>query len=102
MSRDHEQERLKEGRKTLQSFYHRAEEEKFLPTYIEKEFNFMLGKDHITGRWDRVDIIGEDAYIIDFKSSPIENKKKAAKRARESLQLSIYALAYQKIFSKLP
>ncbi len=102
MSEEHERERLKEGRKTLQSFYYRAEEEKLLPTYIEKEFNFMLGKDHITGRWDRVDIIERDSYIIDFKSSPIENKKKADKRARESLQLSIYALAYQRIFGKIP
>jgi len=102
MSKEHEQERLEEGRETLRSFYQRAEEERFLPTYVEKEFNFMLGKNRIVGRWDRVDIIDGDAYIIDFKSSRIEDKKRADKRTKESLQLCIYALAYQKIFGKLP
>ncbi|MCD6318340.1 ATP-dependent helicase [Candidatus Aerophobetes bacterium] len=102
MSEEHERKRLEEGRKTLQSFYQRAKEERFLPTYIEKEFNFMLGKNRIVGRWDRVDIIDGDAYIIDFKSSRIENKKRADKRTKESLQLCIYALAYQRIFGKLP
>jgi len=102
MSKEHEQERLEEGRRTLQSFYERAEEEGFLPTYVEKEFSFMLGKDRIIGRWDRVDIKDDDVCIIDFKSSQVRDKKKADKRAKESLQLCIYALAYQKIFGKIP
>ena len=102
ISREHEEKRLEEGRATLCGFYRRAEEEKILPTYIEKEFNFVLGKDRITGRWDRVDIVGDKVSIIDYKSSQIKDKKKADKRARESLQLAIYALAYQRIFGKIP
>jgi len=102
ISREHEEKRLEEGRMTLTGFYQRAEKEAALPTYIEKEFNFMLDKDRIIGRWDRVDVMGDKVIIIDYKSSQIDDKKKADKRARNSLQLAIYALAYYRIFGKIP
>ena len=102
ISKEHELRRLEEGKRTLENFYARVENEKVLPTYIEKEFNFLLGKNRITGRWDRVDIVNGKVYIIDYKSSDIKDKKKADKRAKESLQLAIYALAYQMIYGKIP
>lgn len=102
ISREHEERRLEEGKMTLVEFYQKAEQESILPTYIEKVFNFMLDNDRITGRWDRVDVIEDKTLIIDYKSSQIEDKKKADKRARNSLQLAIYALAYYKIFGKIP
>ena len=102
ISREHEEKRLEEGRLTLTGFYQRAEKEKILPTYIEKEFNFVLDRDRITGRWDRVDVVDGKVSIIDYKSSQIKDKKKADKRAKESLQLGIYALAYYRIFGKIP
>jgi len=102
ISREHEERRLEEGRSTLAGFYKRAEEEDILPTYIEKEFNFVLDRDRITGRWDRVDVINGKVSIIDYKSSQVRDKKKADKRTKESLQLGIYALAYYKIFGKIP
>ncbi|MBC7189333.1 PD-(D/E)XK nuclease family protein, partial [Candidatus Aerophobetes bacterium] len=79
-----------------------AENEKILPSFIEKEFNFMLDRDRITGRWDRVDVVDGKVSIIDYKSSPVKDKKKADKKAKESLQLAIYALAYYKVFGKIP
>jgi DNA helicase-2/ATP-dependent DNA helicase PcrA len=42
------------------------------------------------------------ARIIDFKSSQLTKQKDADKRARESLQLPIYALAFKHIFQRLP
>jgi len=102
LTRQHEEQRLEVGRRTLRSFYQMAEAEKYLPIYVEKEFSFLLENNRITGRWDRVDIRDGEVCIIDFKSSDIRKKEKADKRTRESLQLAIYALAYQKIYGKIP
>lgn len=102
LSRQHEEQRLEEGRETLRRFYQRVQAEERLPTYVEKEFSFLLGNNRIVGRWDRVDIHNGEVCIIDFKSSNVREKKKADKRTRESLQLAIYALAYQKVFGKIP
>jgi DNA helicase-2/ATP-dependent DNA helicase PcrA len=102
LTRQHEEQRLEVGRKTLRGFYQMAEAEKHLPIYVEKEFSFLLENNRITGRWDRVDIQDGEVCIIDFKSSEVRKKEKADKRARESLQLAIYALAYQKIYGKIP
>ena len=43
-----------------------------------------------------------EVVIIDFKSSDIRTQKDATKRARENLQLSIYALGYREKFGTLP
>lgn len=102
ISREHEERRFEEGKRTLAEFYKRAEKENVLPAYVEKEFNFMLDTDRVTGRWDRVDVVDDRVTIIDFKSSQVDDEKKAKKRAKNSLQLSIYALAYYKIFEKIP
>ncbi|MEA1964236.1 MAG: ATP-dependent DNA helicase, partial [Candidatus Aerophobetes bacterium] len=101
-SREHEEERLSEGKRALHQFYQRAEKEKSLPSFIEKEFSFSLDNNRIIGRWDRVDIKDGKVTIIDFKSSDISEKDKADKKTKESLQLSIYALAYKEIYDKIP
>jgi len=102
LSREHEEQRLEEGRKALRQFYQRAEKEKYLPTYVEKEFSFLSENNRIIGRWDRIDIRNGGVSIIDFKSSDVREKKDADKKTKESLQLAIYALAYQKRFGKIP
>ena len=40
--------------------------------------------------------------IIDYKSSDVSDPKKADQRARESLQLKIYALAWRAMTGRLP
>jgi DNA helicase-2/ATP-dependent DNA helicase PcrA len=40
--------------------------------------------------------------MMDFKTSEVKTPKEADKRARESLQLSLYALAYKNIFGTIP
>lgn len=102
ISREHEEERLKKGKLTLMSFYEWAEKEEIVPSSIEEKFSFTLHKDRIVGRWDRVDVVGDKVIITDFKSSEVNDKKKADKKAKDSLQLAIYALAYYKIRGKVP
>jgi DNA helicase II / ATP-dependent DNA helicase PcrA len=103
-----------------------------VPAYVEREFSFSLDGDRIRGRMDRVDIerlpagapdahdgTGEiqhaDAVapalpglhpervtITDYKSSDVRDPVRARERARESLQLQIYAMAYQAETGRLP
>jgi DNA helicase II / ATP-dependent DNA helicase PcrA len=40
--------------------------------------------------------------IVDYKSSDVRQPKEATRRARESLQLSIYALAYRRMYGEIP
>ena len=68
----------------------------------EKPFSFILENNKINGRFDRIDMEDEEAVIMDFKTSVVDKQKDADKRARESDQLAVYALAYQKIFGKIP
>ncbi|MFQ5824117.1 MAG: ATP-dependent helicase [bacterium] len=96
LTREHEEERLRAGREALARFYEEQEASEWKPTYIEKDFSFLLENNRIVGRWDRVDIRNGDVYIVDFKSSEVQTQDAADKRTKDSLQLYIYALAYQK------
>jgi DNA helicase-2/ATP-dependent DNA helicase PcrA len=98
LSREHEEQRLEMGRQTLSRFWGREESVSSKPTHVEREFGFALGWDRVIGRWDRVDIQGDEVVIIDYKSSDVRQLKEATRRAKESLQLSIYALAYQRMY----
>ena len=138
LSREHEEARLDAGRASL----HRFREEQLrpgaiIPTYVEREFSFLLDGDRVRGRYDRVDVIPRDgappellaaAYdgaddldgaaadvvepvmftypehvvITDYKSSDVRDPAKARQRARESLQLSIYAMGYEAQTGRLP
>ncbi len=102
LTREHEELRREEGKKALSLFFDNEEQSKKLPAYIEKRFSFLLDKNKISGRWDRVDVDKDGAAIIDFKSSKVLSQEQADKRTKESLQLSIYALAYKNIFGKIP
>jgi CRISPR/Cas system-associated exonuclease Cas4 (RecB family) len=103
-----------------------------IPTYVEREFSFTLGGDRIRGRWDRVDVepVGEGSTssptdpngspsadvvsptlgmlgpervtITDYKSSDVRDPARARQRARESLQLQIYAMGYEAMTGRLP
>jgi DNA helicase-2/ATP-dependent DNA helicase PcrA len=130
VSREHEEQRLATGRAALRRF--REEQllpGAVIPTYVEREFSFALGGDRVRGRWDRVDIepIGGDApvpvapepsadhvtptlgilgrehvTITDYKSSDLRDPVRAKQRARESLQLQIYAMGYEALTGRLP
>ncbi|MEW6101217.1 MAG: ATP-dependent DNA helicase [Candidatus Omnitrophota bacterium] len=98
----HEALRLEKGKEALASFYQKEEKAGSRPEYIEKEFSFSFENNKIRGRFDRIDMEGTDGVIIDFKTSELTKQKDADKRAKESLQLAIYALAYKDIYGKIP
>lgn len=103
-----------------------------VPAFVERDFSFMLDGDRIRGRYDRVDIIpagvdsallpaspheprggadvveptlfeaAERVVITDYKSSDVRDPVKARERARSSLQLTIYAMAYEAMTGRMP
>ncbi|TFG68020.1 MAG: ATP-dependent helicase, partial [Thermomicrobiales bacterium] len=140
VSRDHEDARLVAGRAALRRFREmQLQPDSVIPTYVEREFSFMLGGDRVRGRWDRVDVVPladgerdhasalaaaampgavaasadvvsptldilgrERVTITDYKSSDVRDPAKARSRARESLQLQIYAMGYEALTGRLP
>ncbi|MDR7481220.1 MAG: ATP-dependent DNA helicase [Armatimonadota bacterium] len=111
ISREHEDQRLEEGRAVLARFFEYQQASDTVPTMVESRFAFSLGTTRVRGRWDRVDLrrapgpdgdARQEIVIIDFKTSDVRQQKDADRRARESLQLAIYALAYQRQYGRLP
>ncbi len=102
LTREHEEQRFESGKNALKLFYERQEASDNIPTYVEKDFSFPLGNNRVRGRWDRVDVKDGTTVIIDFKSSDVREQKEADRRVKESLQLSIYALAYKEVYGKIP
>ena len=102
LSRAHEDERLREGEAMLRRFHAEQERDPWTPTAVEEEFAFVLERNRVQGRYDLV-IEREGAVtIVDFKTGEVREAKAAEKRASESLQLDIYALAHLKTRGRLP
>jgi DNA helicase-2/ATP-dependent DNA helicase PcrA len=102
ISREHEDRRLDEGREVLARFFEFQETSGQVPTFVEAPFAFQVGTTRVKGRWDRVDLRGDDVVLIDFKTTDVRTQKDADRRARESLQLAIYALAYRETYGVVP
>ena len=96
LSRDHEEARYAAGRQALLHF-RAAELTTGAPpaSGVEERFSFAFDGDRVDGRFDRVDETPEGTVITDYKSSDVRDPVKARQRARESLQLAIYALAHE-------
>ena len=103
-----------------------------IPAWVEREFSFYLDGDKVRGRFDRVDITPRDpsepvpvmaddepasgadvveptlnlspekVVITDYKSSDVRDPAKARQRAKDSLQLTIYAMGYEAMTGRLP
>jgi len=102
LSREHEDLRLEEGRAVLRRFLAEEERTDLAPTAVERPFAFLLETTKVVGRWDRVDEREGRATIVDYKSSAVRDQKEADRKARESLQLAIYALAYEQMHDRAP
>jgi len=105
LSREHEERRLAEGRELLRRFYAREEANPRRPLAVEQTFHFPVDGDEVTGRWDRVDSIGPDVALVDYKTAAIDDPEKAEERAVKSLkndQLGLYALAYREVSGAPP
>jgi DNA helicase-2/ATP-dependent DNA helicase PcrA len=102
LSREHEEARYAAGRQALLRFRTRELASGRVPVAIERPFRFRLGQDQIVGRVDRLDSAPEGMVITDYKSSDVRDQKRADTRARDSLQLQVYALAHQAETGQLP
>ncbi|MGD0266750.1 MAG: ATP-dependent DNA helicase [Candidatus Methylomirabilota bacterium] len=102
LSREHEDLRLEEGRAVLRRFLAEEERTGIIPTVVEQPFTFLLGTTKVVGRFDRVDERDGRVAIIDYKSSAVRDQREADRKAKESLQLAIYALAYAEMHGRIP
>ncbi|MEW6455584.1 MAG: ATP-dependent DNA helicase [Acidobacteriota bacterium] len=99
IDRRHEELRYEAGKSALRKFYEIEENSPYIPVYIEKTFSLKIDTVKLSGRYDRVDLRENGAVIIDFKSSEVKDEKTADKKAKENLQLSLYAYAFTKTYT---
>jgi DNA helicase-2/ATP-dependent DNA helicase PcrA len=102
LSREHEEARYAAARGALARFRERELVSGVVPVAIERPFRFRLGQDQIVGRVDRLDAGSNGVVITDYKSSDVSDQKRADTKARESLQLQVYAMAHQAETGELP
>jgi ATP-dependent DNA helicase UvrD/PcrA len=96
LTRQHEEARLAAARAALERFWAGQRTDPAVPTAVELDFVMPFGKDRIRGRYDRVDTDASGSVTItDYKSSDVRDPATAGRRARESLQLAIYAMAWE-------
>ncbi|MCS7240617.1 MAG: ATP-dependent helicase [Candidatus Bipolaricaulota bacterium] len=101
LSAAHEEELRRHGQEALRHFYAFEEEEGARPTFVEQYFAFEENGVKVIGYWDRVDRRRDGALLIDYKTSEVKVEA-ADRRVQESLQLAIYALAYERMFGERP
>lgn len=101
LSATQEAELRRHGEEALRFFHEYEEKEGARPTLVEQYFAFGHEGIKVIGYWDRVDRRPEGAVIIDYKTSEA-HVESAGRRAQESLQLAIYALAYEQAFGARP
>jgi DNA helicase-2/ATP-dependent DNA helicase PcrA len=102
LSREHEDERRREGEAMLRRFHEEEARAPWRPVAVEQEFAFELERNRVQGRYDLVLERAGVTTVVDFKTGDVRDQKTADRRARESLQLDIYALAWQRSHGRLP
>lgn len=103
ISPEHQAERFEAGLAALRRF-HELERDAAPPELVEQRFSFMLGRDRVVGRWDRVDHTADGAVVIDYKSTALDEDDTTTpqKRANCDLQLRLYALAHERMYGARP
>ncbi len=98
VSLEHEKSRFESGKKALSQFYAHEESHPDLPMAVEKPFVLRLEdiKLRVSGRYDAVYSRKGVVEIRDFKTGDVNSLEKANQRLKDSLQMKIYALAWQK------
>jgi len=103
LTREHEEARRAAAHEALARFWEAQQRDPARPSMVEQEFVVAFGRDRVRGRYDRIDIDPDGRVVItDYKSSDVRDLATANRRARESLQLSLYALAYEAQNGRLP
>ena len=130
VSRSHEEARRDAALKVIERFRSEELASGVIPAYVEKDFSFEIGGHKVRGRWDRVDVrplapdertkeipvielsgdtlrptlplSDEWVVISDYKSGGKDDDETGVARARDALQLQIYALAWRSTTGRLP
>ena len=103
LTRAHEEARLAAARAALERFWQAQQRDPARPSAVEQEFTVAFGPDRLRGRYDRVDIDADGRVsITDYKTSDVRDPATANRRARDSLQLAVYALAWEAQHGSLP
>jgi DNA helicase-2/ATP-dependent DNA helicase PcrA len=102
LSREHEEQRLRAGEEALRRFLQEEARAPLTPTGVEQEFAFFVDRTKVQGRYDLVVEREERITILDFKTGAVDDPDEAKKRAKESLQLDVYALAHLRTAGRLP
>jgi len=103
LTREHEEARRAAAHEALGRFWEAQQRDPAHPVAVEREFTVTFGRDRLRGRYDRIDRDdGGRVVITDYKSSDVRDLSTANRRAKESLQLAIYALAHEAESGSLP
>jgi DNA helicase-2/ATP-dependent DNA helicase PcrA len=99
---DHERRRFEQGVEALQAFLDRDADMGVTPSWVERHFRVRIGDVTVTGSMDRIDETPDGIVVIDYKTSELDDPGKADQKAKESLQLFVYALAYREMTGRAP
>ncbi len=102
LSREHEEHRYAAGRAALTRFRETQLASVDTVVAVERPFTVDLDGVNVRGRMDQIDRTAEGAVVVDYKSSDVREQAKADAKARDSLQLQVYALAHESEHGTLP
>jgi len=102
LSPEHERARFEQGAEALRRFHEHEIAAGPVPSAVERSFRIGLGDVILSGRIDRVDEGPRGAALVDYKTADVDEEERAADRARDDLQLSIYALAWREMTGRAP
>jgi DNA helicase-2/ATP-dependent DNA helicase PcrA len=102
LSREHEEERRRAGEAMLRRFHEEEARAPWSPAAVEQDFAFDVERTRVQGRYDLVIERDGEVAVVDFKTGDVGDARAAEKRARESLQLDVYALAHLRTKGRLP
>jgi DNA helicase-2/ATP-dependent DNA helicase PcrA len=94
----HERHVFQTGERALADLVAAEDAAGVTPLAVEMDFRFRLGRDLVSGRWDRIDERDDGIVLVDYKTTEVDDRAEADARARESVekgQLGLYALAYR-------
>lgn len=102
VSAEHERKLYETGVKSLKGYFITHSKDNYQPISIEQPFELQIPKlkTVIVGRYDAIFESGDGVEIRDFKTSRVKDQKAADKKSKESIQLGIYALSWEKLQQK--
>ncbi len=102
LSAEHGDHELEKGLETMEEFWRREQTEP-IPRFVEREFRAHLGDNNwLIGTWDRVDEAEGRWRLIDYKTGLVQDQETADRRAGESRQLVLYAMALESTVGERP